>query len=111
VFILTWRERHRHIRGGAVTHKCLRVLVDRTRCVSSGNCADIEPLVFAQEDAGGVVVLLSEYPDRSLYETVQQAAALCPSQAITCKEVEPPLKADATDRAALVEDTAGCKNL
>jgi ferredoxin len=68
-------------------HKCLRVVVDNERCVSSGNCADIAPLVFTQDDDTGVVILLKEHPDDSLREAVLRAASLCPSQAIAVHEI------------------------
>ncbi|MEO8752150.1 MAG: ferredoxin [Casimicrobiaceae bacterium] len=64
----------------------MRVIVDRGRCVSSGNCADLAPLVFTQDDDSGVVVLLQEHPDESLREVVRRAAMLCPSQAIRVEE-------------------------
>lgn len=68
------------------TTKPLRLIVDRERCVSSGNCADLAPLVFTQDDDTGVVILLMEHPEESLREVVKRAAMLCPSQAIRVEE-------------------------
>ena len=64
----------------------LKVIVDTTRCVSSGNCADLVPGVFTQDDSTGVVVLLQEYPDPSLRQKVKKAALCCPSQAFVVEE-------------------------
>jgi ferredoxin len=62
--------------------KKLQVTVDAARCASSGNCADLEPLVFSQDDRTGVVILLQAEPDPALREAVERAAMLCPAQAI-----------------------------
>jgi ferredoxin len=66
--------------------KSLKVIVDTKRCVSSGNCADLVPAVFTQDDNTGVVMLLQERPDASLAEVVRKAALCCPSQAISIEE-------------------------
>ena len=67
-------------------NKVLKVVVDRQRCVSSGNCADIAGAVFTQDDQTGVVVLLQDKPDPAQYESVRKAAQCCPSQAISVQE-------------------------
>jgi ferredoxin len=56
------------------------------RCASSGNCADIAAAVFTQEDDTGVVVVLTDHPDQTLWAEVRQAAMLCPAQAIEILE-------------------------
>jgi ferredoxin len=61
----------------------LRVLADQNRCASSGNCADIAPDVFSQDDETGVVVVLDETPGEEQHDRVRQAEMLCPAQAIT----------------------------
>jgi len=66
--------------------KRLTVVVDKNRCASSGNCAEIAGVVFTQDDATGVVILLQEHPDESQRELVKRAAAVCPAQAIVVKE-------------------------
>lgn len=69
-----------------MSEKSLRVIVDTKRCVSSGNCADLVPGVFTQDDDTGVVILLKERPDPALREAVRKAALCCPSQAISVEE-------------------------
>jgi ferredoxin len=60
----------------------LTVEVDAPRCASSGNCADVAPTVFTQDDDTGVVVLLEQHPGAEFEAEVRQAEALCPAQAI-----------------------------
>ncbi|WP_405445285.1 ferredoxin [Streptomyces achromogenes] len=59
----------------------MRVSAERDRCVGSGQCALLSPEVFDQ-DADGLVTLLSEEPAEELREQVAQAADLCPSRSI-----------------------------
>jgi ferredoxin len=66
--------------------KPMKVIVDRERCVSSGNCADLVPLVFTQDGTTGIVELLDEHPDEALREAVRNAARVCPALAITIEE-------------------------
>ena len=61
----------------------MKVEIDRARCASSGMCAANAASVFAQDDDTGVVILLDEHPDPSLYESVKSAEKLCPTRAIT----------------------------
>jgi ferredoxin len=58
------------------------VEVDQSRCASSGNCADLAPAVFTQDDDSGVVVLLDAQPGADLHDAVSQAENLCPARAI-----------------------------
>jgi ferredoxin len=60
----------------------MRVVVESNICMGSGNCVAECPEVFAQDDAG-VVVLLDETPPEEMRERVEQAAAECPSQCIS----------------------------
>ncbi|MFF9024668.1 ferredoxin [Streptomyces eurythermus] len=59
----------------------MRVSAERDRCVGSGQCALLSPEVFDQ-DADGLVTLLSEEPAEELRAQVAQAADLCPSRSI-----------------------------
>jgi len=58
------------------------VEVDTRRCASSGNCADVAPEVFTQDDETGVVVLLEAHPAPESTADVEQAESLCPARAI-----------------------------
>jgi len=69
-----------------MNNKSFRVRVDQNRCASSGNCAEIAPVVFTQDDNTGVVILREEYPTEQLRDTVKRAAMLCPAQAIHVEE-------------------------
>lgn len=64
----------------------MRVTADQNICASSGQCAALAPLVFDQRDEDGVVVVLDETPPTELTDAVRQAAAVCPSGAITIIE-------------------------
>lgn len=60
----------------------LRVAVDRDACCGSGNCVMAAPAVFDQDDAEGLVVLLTPRPPEEVHAAVRRAAHLCPSGAI-----------------------------
>lgn len=61
----------------------MRIVTDTARCVGAGQCALTEPKVFDQSDDDGTVVLLTEHVDDDLVASVEEAADLCPSQAIS----------------------------
>jgi ferredoxin len=60
----------------------MRVIVDESACVCSGNCVLTADAVFDQHD-DGTVLLLDANPPPELHEAVRRAEALCPAQAIT----------------------------
>jgi ferredoxin len=64
----------------------MRVIVDRDKCVASGQCVIEADDVFDQPEEDGVVVLLQEKPPDERREAVLRAAELCPSMAITVVE-------------------------
>jgi ferredoxin len=64
----------------------LRVELDEPRCVAAGQCAMTAPEVFDQRDDDGVSVVLDAEPHPDLHETVREAAALCPAEAIRVVE-------------------------
>lgn len=64
-----------------------KVLIDRHKCVGSGQCVIAEPEVFDQGEADGVVYLIQEYPDVAMRASVERAASLCPAQAIRVQEL------------------------
>lgn len=57
----------------------VKVLTDR--CISSGNCVDVAPELFDMDEAGLVVALADQIGDDRL-DDAEQAAGLCPVQAI-----------------------------
>jgi len=62
----------------------MRVVVDMNICKDHGQCAFAAPEVF-QINEQGRLVYVSE-PDESLREAVQEAADVCPLQAITIED-------------------------
>jgi ferredoxin len=63
----------------------MRVIVDRERCIASGQCVLAAGAVFDQDD-DGFVLLLDADPPPELLEDVRRAASLCPSGAIRVVE-------------------------
>lgn len=60
----------------------MKVDVDLGMCVSSGSCANVCPEVFELGDDGYLHVLQPE-PDEALRTSVDEAAELCPTGAIS----------------------------
>lgn len=60
----------------------MRVVVDLAVCQDHGQCCFAAPEVF-ELDAAGQLVVLVENPDESLRDKVEEAADVCPLQAIT----------------------------
>ncbi len=63
----------------------LRIAVDRTACVGSGDCMEIAPGVFELDEEGIATVVDASAADR---ETLLLAAERCPSQAIKLWELD-----------------------
>ena len=66
----------------------MRVIVDRSKCLGSGNCVAWAPDVFDQSDDDFLVVVLNEYPPEDQQKVVAQSARLCPAQAITVEGLD-----------------------
>jgi len=60
----------------------MKVVVDMAICQDHGQCCFAAPEVFQLDDAGKLVVLIDS-PDESLRDKVEEAADVCPLQAIT----------------------------
>ena len=60
----------------------MRIEVDFDRCESNAVCMGVAPEVFEVRDDGFLYVLQDEPPE-SLREACEQAAASCPTSAIT----------------------------
>jgi ferredoxin len=61
----------------------MRVVVDRDRCQDHGQCVLAAPEVF-QLDRGRLVYVST--PGQALREAVEEAADVCPLQAITLED-------------------------
>lgn len=65
----------------------MKVTVNSTTCIASGNCSLIAPQVFANRDEdNGFVGLLDENPPESEWAAVREAGALCPSATISIED-------------------------
>lgn len=64
----------------------MKVTADRTRCVSSGQCAATVPEVFDQDEDDGLVLLLQAEPADEYADGVREAVALCPVAALSANE-------------------------
>lgn len=61
----------------------MRVTVNPTTCIASGNCSGIAPKVFANRDEDdGFVSVIDDKPPRSEWSAAREAEALCPSATI-----------------------------
>jgi ferredoxin len=60
----------------------MRVVVDRERCIGSGQCELLAPEVFEVGDDGVVTVLLPE-PGAEQEAAVRDAVAQCPTAALS----------------------------
>ncbi|WP_406245689.1 ferredoxin [Microbacterium sp. M] len=67
----------------------MKVTINPTTCIASGNCSRTAPKVFAnREEDGGFVSILDESPPESEWAAVREAEDLCPSATIRVEEDE-----------------------
>ena len=64
----------------------LKVSVDKNKCVGSGQCVFLAPIVFGQREEDGIVELLIDEVDESFKENVKSAERNCPTSAIEVEE-------------------------
>ena len=64
----------------------MKVSIDTDKCIAAGQCVLNAPDVFDQRDEDGIVILRSPSPPAEQAESVREAAALCPSLAITVED-------------------------
>jgi ferredoxin len=69
--------------GGEVA---MKLYVDRSKCVGSGQCAQYAPDVFDQDPDNGLAILLAETPAQAEEAAARKAADLCPARAIRVVE-------------------------
>ena len=61
----------------------MHIAVDQGKCCGAGHCVLLAPEVFDQSEEDGLVVLLVAGPTGDLDGVVTEAAAVCPTGAIT----------------------------
>lgn len=59
----------------------MKIHLDEHACVASGQCVLAAPAVFDQDDEG-IAVVLQEDPGPGEYDSVREAALVCPAAAI-----------------------------
>jgi len=64
----------------------MKIKIDIDKCVGGGQCVVASPLVFAQNEDDGLVIVLQESPPAELHESVRDAARLCPALVIHLEE-------------------------
>ncbi|WP_214102612.1 ferredoxin [Acrocarpospora catenulata] len=64
----------------------MKITVDESRCVAAGLCVTTEETVFDQDEATGIVSLLTDTPEPQAREAVREAARICPALAIAVHE-------------------------
>lgn len=63
----------------------VRVTVEQSRCLGAGQCEQLVPEVFRQDEEGLSRVLVAE-PESALWPRVLQTVHLCPVQAVIVDE-------------------------
>jgi ferredoxin len=63
----------------------MRIVINKSTCVGSGQCAASAETVFTQDEQGLIVVLKTEVQGEEA-EAAREAAFLCPSRSITVEE-------------------------
>ncbi|MFM7081678.1 MAG: ferredoxin [Actinomycetota bacterium] len=63
----------------------MKVTVNFDVCASTGACAQVAPEVFVVRN-DGYLHILQEQPRPELYDSVQEAADLCPTGAIVLED-------------------------
>jgi ferredoxin len=61
----------------------MKVVVDMDKCQDHGQCAFAAPEVFLIDPETNKLVVLQEEPDEAFRDQVEEAADVCPVQAIT----------------------------
>ena len=67
-----------------MSNRVVRIIIDREKCIGSGNCVFNAEGVFDQDDDGIAEVV---DPSAQSLETVQFAASSCPVSAITVENL------------------------
>lgn len=66
-----------------------RISVVPDHCIGAGNCVDVAPTHFTQDDVSGLVVVLDEQVGDEELGSVQMAVDVCPVMAIELNAAGP----------------------
>lgn len=75
----------------------MKIIVDYDRCEGYGRCVEIAPDVFALNDDGQSYVIVARL-DEEMRPRIAQAVRLCPRQALSLVDDEPPASDDDSAR-------------
>jgi len=64
----------------------MKVVVDMDKCQDHGQCAFAAPEVFLIDPGTSKLVVLQDEPDEAFRDQVEEAADVCPVQAITIED-------------------------
>ena len=64
----------------------MKVVVDMDKCQDHGQCAFAAPEVFLIDTGTSKLVVLQDEPDEAFRDQVEEAADVCPVQAITIED-------------------------
>lgn len=59
-----------------------KLIIDRERCLNSGQCAYLQPELFEMDDYGEPRVL-NDHPNGRMIARAEDAISMCPAQAIS----------------------------
>ena len=63
-----------------------KLTIDMDKCLSSGQCAYLQPDLFDVNEEGIPTVLIDAIDDEALTEKAREAIEMCPSQAISLED-------------------------
>jgi ferredoxin len=67
----------------------MKVTINPTTCIASGNCSRTASRVFANRDEDdGFVSVLDEHPPEAEWASVREAENLCPSATIQIEDAD-----------------------
>ncbi|WP_328479051.1 ferredoxin [Actinoplanes sp. NBC_00393] len=64
----------------------MHVSADQDKCCGAGQCVLLAPEVFDQREEDGIVTVLDPEPPGQLHDVAREAAAVCPTSAISIRE-------------------------
>lgn len=60
----------------------MRITIDESRCIASGNCLLNAPQIFSQRESDGTAIAVNEKPAPDQQALAREVADMCPVSAI-----------------------------